>query len=77
MNTQIIVDIVNKISLELNVEKNKSKQSPIDSLKVLKDLLSKKSKILTYLEEVKINLENDVEFKYLYNTITNKNYIKQ
>ena len=77
MNTQHIVDIVNKISLNLNIEKNKSRQSPIDSLKVLKDLLSKKSRILTYLEESKINLETDPEFKYLYDTITGKDYIRQ
>ena len=77
MNISYIVDIVNKISLNLNIEKNKSRQSPIDSLKVLKDLLSKKSKILTYLEEAKINLENDAEFKYLYDTITGKDYIRQ
>lgn len=74
MNT---LDIVDKISLNLNIEKNKSKQSPIDSLKVLKDLLNDESKILSYLEESKIYLENDPEFKYLYDTITGKHYIRQ
>ncbi len=77
MNTQYIVEIVDKISLNLNIEKNKSRQSPIDSLKILDDLLNNKSKILTYLEEAKMNLENDPEFNYLYNTITGKDYIRQ
>jgi len=70
-------DIINILSDTLKLEKDKSKQSPIDNIKILHDLLSDDSFILNTFKKYYTSLQNDKEFMFIYNLITNNKYIEQ
>lgn len=70
-------NIINILNNKLKIEKNKTKQSPIDNIKILDDLLSDKPIILKVFNKYYNNLQNDKEFMYLYNLIINDKYKEQ
>lgn len=70
-------NIINILSDTLKLEKDKTKQSPIDNVKILDDMLNNDSIILKIFNKYYDNLKNDKEFVYIYNLITNKKYKEQ
>ena len=76
MSKNSILDIVNKISCELGIEKNKAKQSPIDNIKIIRDFLRKKSKIKLIFNK-NLNLLGNSEFDFIYDTLISPTYYTQ
>ena len=76
MSKDAILNIVNKISVEVNIEKNKAKQSPIDNIQIMRDFMRKKSHIIKNLNE-NISLLGNSEFDFIYDTIISESYYTQ
>ena len=71
------MNIIDNICNTLNIEKIRSKISPIDNIKLIRDIISKKSVIKNTILQYKQSSEyqND-EYKFIFDTILNKNYEK-
>jgi hypothetical protein len=73
----MIKDIINELKTTLNIETDKKKITPIDSIKITKDLLKSNSNIINTFKKYHPHLKEDKKFKHMYDIITNKIYIEQ
>lgn len=73
----LIHELINKIANELKLEKDKNKITPINSIKIVTDILSDESIIIKEFNNYKQKLYNDDKFQNLYLTITNPKFKKQ
>ncbi len=71
-----ISDVTENIAKKLALSKNKSLISAIDSIKITRDLLKPTSTILQELKKYPELHEQDYEYKFIYDTLVNHNYLK-
>lgn len=72
-----IEQIIKELELKLNLEIDKKKITPINSIKINFDLLSNNSIIIETFKKYYPYLKEDKKFNHLYDIITNKIYIEQ
>ncbi len=73
----LINNFIDELGKKLGLETNKKKITPINSIKITRDLLSDNSIIINTFKKYYPILENDRNFKHLYEIVINKKYAEQ
>lgn len=73
----MIEQFIEELKIKLDLETDKKKITPINSIKITTDLLSNKSIIIETFKNYYQYLKDDKNFNHLYNIVTNKIYIEQ
>lgn len=77
ININIIKQFTEELKNKLDLETDKKKITPINSIKITTDLLSSNSIIIKTFKKYYPFLNTDNKFNHLYDIVTNKLYIKQ
>lgn len=73
----MIRQFIEELKLKLDLETDKKKITPINSIKITNDLLSSNSIIIKTFKSYYPYLKTDKNFNHLYDIVTNKIYIEQ
>jgi histidyl-tRNA synthetase len=72
-----IIKLIDELSKSVGLEKEKLKITPLNSIKILDDIINNNSLIINIFNKYYPLLKNNKKFIHLYSIITNKKYKEQ